>query len=154
MTIQESFFTETIPQLLDQLKPETQPKWGLLNPQAMIEHLVGSWRISNGKAEAPQMTPNDQLHQYREFLFSDQPFEANTKNPIMPEQEAPELRKPDLVSAKEQLKQEIHDFFAFFRENPHAQPIHPIFGPLDKEGWLQFQDKHMRHHFRQFGLLA
>lgn len=153
MEKQMQFFKETIPQLLDQLTPDTEPKWGILNPQAMLEHLVSSWRIANGKAEVSQAIPDDQLPQYRDFLFSDQPFEPETKNPVMPENESPALRKPDLEAAKQQLKQEIKDFFDYHASNPNAKPIHPIFGPLDKSGWLQFQEKHMTHHLNQFGLL-
>ncbi len=153
MKEKERFFKQEVPALLDNLEPFTAPKWGILNAQAMIEHLVGSWRISNGKAQAEQVTPEDQLPKYREFLFSDQPFQPHVKNPVMPENEAPALRKKDLKAAKAQLKQEIQDFFSYHEANPEEKPIHPVFGPLDAEGWLQFQYKHMRHHFWQFGLI-
>lgn len=153
MSEKTDFFKKTVPQALSRLHPDSQPKWGLLNAQAMIEHVIGSWRISNGKAEAQQVVTDEQLPKYREFLFSDQPFVPNTKNPIMPENEPPALRKPDLDSAKKQLEQEIADFFTYHQQNPGSKPVHPVFGPLDQEGWLTFQEKHMRHHFKQFDLL-
>ncbi len=153
MENQKKFFKETVPLLLDQLDPNSNPNWGLLNAQAMIEHLVSSWRIANGKAEVSQAIPDDQLPQYREFLFSDQPFKPGTKNPVMPENKAPDLRKPDLQAAIQQLNQEIKDFFDYHESNSNAKPVHPIFGPLDKAGWLKFQEKHMKHHLQQFGLL-
>jgi hypothetical protein len=153
MATKEKFFWEEVPQCLKQLTPDTSPDWGVLTPQAMIEHLVGSWRISNGKAQVERKTPKKELPKYRQFLYSDQPYEKNIKNPIMPENEPPPLRKPDLQSAKEQLLKEIDDFFDFFEQQPEATPVHPIFGALDKDGWLTFQYKHMRHHFKQFGIL-
>lgn len=149
----EKFFKETVPDLLDKLNADTKPEWGLLNAQAMIEHLVSSWRIANGKAKAQKAVPDDQIEAYRGFLFSDQGFERNIKNPILPENEAPALKKPDIKAAKGQLKQEIEDFFAYHEAYPDAQPVHPLFGPLDKNGWLVFQEKHVSHHFKQFGLL-
>jgi len=152
-SIQFVFFRQTVPNALSKLKTDTQPNWGLLNPQAMVEHLVGSWRISNGKSQARQITPDEQVSCYLKFLYSEEPFEPNVKNPIMPKGEPPPLRKPDLESAKAQLKQEIEDFFVYHKNNPGVQPVHPVFGPLDQEGWLIFQHKHMNHHFRQFGLL-
>ena len=153
MTPQETFFKETVPELLGQLAPDDKPLWGLLNPQAMVEHLVSSWRISNGKAKTDQVITDEQLPKYREFLFSNKPFGHNIKNPVMPENEAPALRKPDLNAAVEQFKQEVADFFYYHEQHPDARPIHPFFGPLDKGGWLMFQQKHTHHHLRQFGLL-
>lgn len=153
MNDHKDFFETKVPKALAQLSPDTQPQWGILNAQAMLEHVIGSWRISNGKAEAQQAVSDEELPKYREFLFSEQTFEPNVKNPIMPESEPPHLRKPDLESAKEQLQQEIADFFDYHRQNPGIQPVHPVFGPMDEEGWLIFQEKHMRHHFKQFGIL-
>ncbi len=148
-----SFFKEQVPQYLQKLKPDTSPQWGCLTPQAMVEHVVGSWRISNGKASVSCQTPPDQLKQYRQFLFSEASFEKNTKNPIMPEDRPPSLRKPNLQAAKKQLLKEIDDFFDYFDQHPGAEPVHPIFGALDKRGWLVFQYKHMWHHFKQFQLI-
>lgn len=138
--------------MLSRLSDDTAPKWGILTPQHMVEHLVSSWRISNGKAQAPCITPEERLSALRQFLFSDKPFQKNIKNPILPEGLTP-LRKKNLEEANQQLVNEIRDFFAYFEEHPNSKPIHPIFGELDKEGWLLFQEKHIKHHFEQFGLL-
>lgn len=149
----ESFIKEEVPAKLNELSEKAAPQWGILTPQAMVEHLVSSWRLANGKAEAKCEMPQEKLKAYRDFLFSDQSFEKNIKNPALPENETPKLRKSSLKEATEQLVGEIEDFFEFFKQNPSAQPEHPVFGALDKEGWLIFQYKHITHHFRQFNLI-
>lgn len=148
----EDFFKKDVAELIKNLKPDTKPKWGILTPQAMIEHIIGSWRISNGKARAKCVVPPEKLEKLRAFLFSDLPYEKNRKNPIMPVNSSPPHRKPDLESAKTQLVEDINDFFDYHQQHPDAEFIHPVFGKLDKKGWLIFQQKHIKHHFEQFGL--
>jgi hypothetical protein len=118
----------------------------------MVEHLVGSWRISNGNARVKPMLSEEEIEQRRSFLFSDRPYERNIPNPVFKDG-APPLRKTDLAAAIDQLEQEMNDFFDYHAEHPGAIEVHPVFGALDQEGWLTFQRKHMTHHLLQFGLL-
>lgn len=148
----ETYYLEEVPTILNRLNENSKPEWGNLTPQHMIEHLVSTWRISNGKSSAPQLTPDEKLPAYRKFLGSDAPFEKNIKNRLMGEG-LPALRKKSLQEAKNQLMEEIIDFFAHHKNHPDSKSIHPFFGELDKEGWLKFQEKHMDHHFRQFNLI-
>jgi hypothetical protein len=146
------FFTEEVPAALDKLTEDTVPEWGKMSPQHMIEHVVGSWRISNGRAQVKQMTSEEDLPRYRDFMFSDKPYKKNTMNSIFI-MGLPPLRKANLEEAKNQLRDEMKTFFEFHESNPGATFDHPVFGSLDMEGWLVFQRKHMGHHFTQFGLL-
>ena len=148
----EKFSQEEVPIMLKTLEPDTKPLWGILTAQHMVEHIVGSWRISNGKAEVECKTPEEKLKKYRKFLFSEKPYKRNMKNPIMPD-ELFQLRKPDLNSAITQLKGEIEDFFTYHEANPDTSPVHPIFNVLNKDEWLIFQKKHIGHHFGQFALM-
>ncbi len=148
------FFKKQLPELLRQLNPNQKPEWGVLNPQAMVEHLSSSWYISNGRAWVDQKTTDTEAEQYRMVLDSDEPMPPNTKNPGMPEGESPAIRKPDLASAIEMLEDEIQQFFKYFEQNPNARPAHPLFGPLSYYQWLQFQTMHIKHHLRQFNLIS
>lgn len=139
--------------VLDKLQDDTQPLWGILTPQHMLEHIVGSWRVSNGNAEARLAVSPEELQENRDFIYSDREFEENAKNPIMPPDGLWPLRKKSLEDAKQQLLKEVSDFFDYFDAHPNARPVHPIFGSLDKDGWLRFQRKHMQHHFRQFRMI-
>lgn len=126
-----------------------QPKWGSMNPQQMVEHIVGSWRISNGRAKAPAPPEGEDLARRRDFMFSDAPYPKNLMNPIFANG-LPPLRKPDLASALDQLKDEMEAFFGYHEATPNAIEMHPVYGPLDYGAWLHFQYKHMGHHLAQF----
>lgn len=146
------FFKQTIPAALDKLNEDTERVWGTMSPQAMVEHVVGSWMISNGRAQIGLVVPEESLPKRREFLFSDRPYERGIPNPTQ-SPGGQKLRKPDLQSAKDALLNEMDRFFEHHKENPEVIYTHPVFGNLDFDGWLVFQEKHMGHHFRQFGLI-
>ncbi len=146
------FFKKTVPESLEKLNEDTERVWGTMSPQAMVEHLVGTWMISNGRAKVDLAVPEDSLPKRRAFLFSDKEYARGIPNPVFGGKEQP-LRKPDLSAAKEALLKEIDRFFEHHEENPGLIYTHPVFGDLDFEGWLTFQKKHMGHHLRQFGLI-
>lgn len=151
MTDELSFFQRALVHLTE-LKADQKPEWGTMSAQEMVEHLVGTWRISNGNAEVNQYTSEEDAAERLEFLRNDVPFAKNIKNPIF-KNGLPPLRKSDLSAAIDQLKEEMEEFDRYFEAYPDAKPTHPIFGPLDRIDWLRFQEKHMLHHLRQFNLM-
>lgn len=148
----KAFFLKST-ELLRTLKEDQEPLWGSMSPQHMVEHLVGSWRISNGRARVPQMLSDDDIETRRVFLFSDKPYAKNIPNPTVKVQGNAPLRKESLSAAIDQLQDEMNSFFEYHASNTDAQEMHPVFGILDEKGWLLFQTKHMTHHMMQFGLL-
>ncbi|SDM58497.1 oxepin-CoA hydrolase / 3-oxo-5,6-dehydrosuberyl-CoA semialdehyde dehydrogenase [Catalinimonas alkaloidigena] len=147
------FLQETVPAMLDRLEAGAPRRWGKMSPQHAVEHLSYTVKLSNGKVTMAQVTPDDQLPRYREFLMSDRPFRENTVSPVMPP-EPPPLRYPDLATAKAKVKQELQDFYRYFAAHPTAQTVNPVFGPLTRDAWERFHAKHFAHHLRQFGLEA
>jgi hypothetical protein len=141
----------SIPARLRALDGDEQPIWGLMSPRHMVEHLVGSWMISNGKAQVKCIFEGDELAERRKFLFSDVPYQRNITNPVQGDGLA-KLRKADLASAIDQLESEIITFFEYHESNPQTMEVHPVFGVLDYEGWIVFQSKHMQHHLAQFNI--
>jgi len=148
----ENFFRQDLPKLLGKLSDDQKALWGKMTPQHMIEHVVGSWMISNGKHNAKLVIAEDLLPRNRNFLYSEIPYKQNTENKIMGKDLVP-LRKSNLDEAKDQLLKEVDTFFQFHKDNPGVKLVHPMFGELDYEGWLVFQKKHMTHHLKQFGLI-
>lgn len=153
MTVQDKAFFVRSTELLRTLDEEQEPNWGSMSPQHMVEHLVGSWRISNGRAQVPQMLSDEDVEVRRAFLFSDKPYAKNIPNPTSQTQGNAPLRKESLNAAIDQLQDEINAFFEYHENNQDAQEMHPVFGLLDFSGWMTFQTKHMTHHMMQFGLL-
>lgn len=140
-----------IPDQLRTLDPEAKAAWGIMTPQHMVEHLVSTWMISNGRFRVKEALSPEEIAKRREFLFSDTPYAKSITNPVQGDG-LQKLRKSSLAEAIDQLEREMKTFFEYHNQHPDAIETHPVFGPLDREGWLIFQAKHMGHHMAQFGL--
>lgn len=138
---------------LEALAPQTEPLWGIMTPQHMVEHLSASIRMSNGKLYLSQMIADEDIPKRLEFLYSDVPFEKNIRQQNSPEGLRP-LRCGSMQEAIALLHEMLRLFEQHFAEKPNDKPIHPFFGPLTKAQWIRFHYRHMQHHFSQFGISA
>ena len=149
----ENFLRTRLITYLQQLDPATQPKWGKMNVQQMIEHYAGdAVRNASGRLKTDKiLTPAENLERMREFMMSDKPFKENTQNPLMGKEPAP-LRYNTIQAAIGALQQEIIYFFEAFEKNPQLITRNPFFGDLNFEQSVQLLYKHALHHLRQFGV--
>jgi len=145
------FITTDLVPLLRTLHPDKAAKWGKMNPQQMVEHLSGFFKVSSNKLHFPLVTPADQLPKFKEFLRSDKAFRENTKAPVLPEAPLP-VQFASLADAVNELEKEINDFLHHFKDSPGLTTQHPVFGDLDFEDWVLLHYKHVVHHAKQFGL--
>jgi len=136
---------------LDILSEGTKALWGIMTPQHMIEHLMLTFRISSKKLKVECITPPERIPLMKKILMSERPLPKGFKNPVMGEGLS-DLMFPDLITGKEELKNEMKDYIEFFDMNPEAEILNPTFGNLNKKEWEQFHYKHMKHHFQQFGI--
>jgi hypothetical protein len=152
MTDEKAAFikNELVP-LIKKLKAEEKGKWGKMNAQQMTEHVSAFFKVSTGKIYFPLTTPLDHLPKYKEFLLSEKEFRENTKAPVLPEEPLP-LRFATMDEAVEDLEISINDFFIFFNDDPSKTTLHPAFGELNFNEWVQLHHKHAMHHLKQFGL--
>lgn len=141
----------SLPDKLRGLSPDQKPEWGNMSAQHMVEHVVGSWRISNGRTKVKAVLAPKDVAQRRTFMLSDEPYPRNLANPLF-SKGLPPLRKASLNDAIDQLEDEMRAFFAYHESHPDAVETHPIYGDMTFEEWLHFQAKHMGHHLAQFGL--
>ena len=139
--------------MLYQLQPDVVPLWGIMTPQHMVEHLSASIRMSNGKLRLEQKIADEDIPARLTFLYSDAPFPKNIRQANSPEGLRP-LRCQNMAEAIALLEEMLRVFEQHFLAQPDDKPIHPLFGPLNHEQWMQFHMRHMRHHFTQFRLLA
>lgn len=153
MDQQKLYFLSTrlIP-LLKSLPVDRLRRWGKMNPQQMIEHLSGFFRVSTNKLHFPLVTPEDQLPKLKEFLRSEKEFRENTKAPVLPEEPMP-VQFASLSDAVDDLEKEINDFLNLFNNEVDLTTQHPVFGNLNFEDWVLLHYKHAAHHLKQFGLL-
>jgi oxepin-CoA hydrolase/3-oxo-5,6-dehydrosuberyl-CoA semialdehyde dehydrogenase len=140
--------------LIMSITEDAVPKWGVMGPQNMIEHMSVIFAISNGKINAPVITPPEKIEAVKaRFFLEDTPFPHGVVAPGTDPGQPNPLRYASLDEAKSMLQQHIERFFKFYVENPDVTPSHPFFGPLTEEEWLFFHVKHLRHHLTQFALL-
>jgi len=83
-------------------------------------------------------------------LMSEKEFRENTKAPILPEEPLP-LRHSTIDEAITDLENQVKNFFTYFNDDPEKKTLHPAFGELNFEEWVQLHHKHVKHHLKQFG---
>mgnify|MGYP001191168290 CR=1 FL=1 len=140
-----------IAERLRELNGFEKPFRALMSPQHLLEYLVESRMISNGKAQLKCIFQWDKLAERRKFLFSNVSYKRNITNLVQGDSLA-KLRKADLTNAIDQLESEIIAFFEYHESNPQAMEVDPVFGVLDYDGWIMFKSKHMQHHLAQFNI--
>jgi len=136
---------------LDELKPNTKPKWGGMSAQQMIEHLSDSIKISSGKLKLGLEIPEEKISKMQEILASDKEMPKNFEVPFA-KKDTP-LQHEELALSIDEFLLEWIDFEEHFSENSNTTEIHPYYGPLNYFQWLRLHSKHFTHHFQQFGLL-
>ena len=137
---------------LNLIGENTQPLWGKMSAQHMVEHLILAVRMGNGKLKLECINPPDKLPTLKKILMSSRPMPKGFVNPVIGQDNLP-FNYSSLDEAISKLKEEIEVYFHFFEENPDAKPVNVTFGELNKTEWDQFQKKHFTHHLGQFGLL-
>jgi len=138
--------------LLNKLKAEEKGKWGKMNAQQIIEHLSEFFRVSTEKKHFPLNTPLEHLPKLKAFLMSEKEFRENTNASFLSEEPLP-LQYSNLSEAINILQTELNYFFEFFEKEPFKTTLHPAFGELNFDEWIQLHHKHVTHHLKQFGLI-
>ncbi|HLP56940.1 MAG TPA: DUF1569 domain-containing protein [Fluviicola sp.] len=144
---------ETILSYLDRLTPETKAQWGQMGAQRMVEHLTESLQIATGKNPQPLEIPEERIERMIAFLASDKPLMQNVAVPFATPEMNSKLRHDELDLAIDEFVEEWLYFEELYDSNPERTAIHPYYGPLNYEQWMRLNQKHLTHHFRQFGLI-
>ena len=135
------------------LKDESKPQWGKMDPQQMVEHLIKSIKMSNGKIDAELITPFKKIESLKKSLFSSRTLSQIPEIDLLPGAPPP-YEIDNMFFAKQVLYEEVIEFYRYYEKTSYATPMHPTFGRLNKKGWETFHTKHFFHHFSQFGLLS
>jgi hydroxymethylglutaryl-CoA reductase len=152
MKMQINFLQNEFPVLLNQLKDETKPIWGIMSAQQMVEHLGRSFLIANGTVKFDVLMVDDETSKKKlDWILTNAPVEQNMKSPFVPKTPEP-LKYPNLDTAKSKMLEQLNKVFLFYNNFPNETLIHPMFGPLDFDHQIAFLYKHIQHHCKQFGL--
>ena len=123
-----------------------RPKWGKMNSEEMLTHLINGLRMAIGElSPRPKKLPI-RYTPLRQLIVYLAPWPRNAPT-------APELLPSNPVAieeAKRELLRLIEDVGG--RGAQREWPEHPAFGPLGRRGWGVVVWKHLDHHLRQFGV--
>lgn len=147
----KKFLEDQFISLVKTIDPATSARWGKMNAQQMVEHVAGFFRISTEKLKLPFVTPLEQLPKFRAFLLSEKEFRENTKAPVLPDEPLP-VRYTTMDESVVDLEKQVQYFFEYFSGDAEKTTLHPVFGELNFEDWVQLHHKHVKHHLKQFGV--
>lgn len=154
---QEVFVEMTDAQIeksLSKLAHDTQPQWGILTPQHLLEHLEVGYKIMSGEIQDFEIaTPEKILDKVHHSLYNYDKFPKGTQFPTMKKGELEALVHPDFETAKTKFMEARAAYLNFFKENPEAVLKNMVFGELNRYESYLLERKHLNHHFEQFGLL-
>src|ERR1051325_10767860 len=100
------FLQNDLIRLLKTLPGETKGQWGLMNAQQMVEHMIDSVQVANGKKVYPTITPEEKLPAFKAFMLSDKEFKQNTKNALINDIPPP-VKYPTMLEAVNVLENEL-----------------------------------------------
>lgn len=145
---------ELVQNALNKLTEDTKPKWGILTPQHLMEHLEESYRILSGEIQDFEIVTSEKiLDKVQASLYNYEKFPQNSQFPTMKKGELEALKHPDLETAKQKMLEAREAYLNFFKENPDARLKNMVFGHLNKYESYLLERKHLNHHFEQFGIL-
>ncbi|AUC14099.1 hydroxymethylglutaryl-CoA reductase, degradative [Tenacibaculum sp. SZ-18] len=137
---------------LQSLTINSEPIFGDMNAQQMIEHLSAVTKIPNGNWKVDIFVDDEKAARRKPFLNTENELQLGFKASFLSENPTP-LKFNSIEEAINDLINQVNIFFEVFEKDPSRTITHPFFGDLDFEYWKKFQVKHFTHHFKQFGLV-
>ena len=131
---------------LQHVTADTKPRWGKMNAEQMLAHLVEAMRMGLGEVTT---RPKKMITRYPPFrqLFVyllPWPKGAPTARELLPaDRRSVDDSKRELVRLVNRIAE---------RRQEQDWPDHPAFGKLSARGWGVLGWRHIDHHLRQFGL--
>lgn len=135
------------------LTEETKAEWGIMTAQHMVEHLEYWMQIALGQIPCDILTPADKIEKYQEFLWNHRPMDKGFQHALLRKGKTEDLRFSNLDEAKKALIKLLLETETYFKENPEGTLKNPTFGNLGRYEWSLLMNKHVNHHFKQFGLI-
>jgi len=131
---------------IDRVSSGAKPRWGKMNAELMLRHLVESLRMAIGELPVkPRKLP---LRHFplKQLVIYWLPFPKGA--PTAPELLPKETGTTD--TSKGELARLMQAFAARAKET--RWPEHPAFGKLTVQAWGVLVYRHFDHHLRQFGV--
>lgn len=146
------FLTQQLPLLLQSLAADRVPKFGIMTPQHMVEHLTWVTKATPKRRGEPAAEPNKSQLYFRRFIDKGAPFEHRPKAGITVADLQP-LRSADLASAIAALEKATAQFYELAEKNPAHVSYNDMMGAFNLHELELFLYQHGRWHAYQFGLI-
>lgn len=144
--------TEKLKTSLNLLTQDAPAQFGIMTPQHMVEHLIITFKLSQGKISLPEKDPSPKALQAKQaILYGDMDLPRGIKAPGIGDQLL-DLKYGSLEEAKEHLLKSLENYHNYYYDNEGIKHYHPAFGRLNYGEWTAFHHKHFKHHFGQFGI--
>lgn len=145
----ESNTTENSLSRLKKLSPTTQPAWGKMNAGQMLAHLNVAYDMAFDKTDIKvNGIARFMLKTFvKNKVVGEKPFSKNGQTApffVMKEDKDFEKEKQALITNIKEVEAKGKSWF----EGKQS----PSFGPLSSSEWSQLFQKHIEHHFEQFGI--
>lgn len=147
-TFEQSSYENNL-ERLEKLNPESKPLWGKMNIAQMLAHLNVAYNITYNKSlpKAKGFKKFFMKLVVKKIVTGEKPFSKNGRT-------APEFLitdKKEFTKEKETLIKYITDTFnkgeKYFDRKENIS-----FGKLTAKEWSNLFQKHLNHHFEQFGV--
>ena len=146
----QTFLTEEIPQRLSNLKEDTLPKFGLMTPQHMVEHLILMTKMAvRIYGDAPESPTEGQL-KFKKFIEKGAQFQYRPSDKTAAD--LPKLKYGSLQEALDNYPQGINGFYAHYEADPKFISFNVFQGKLGFEDLEFLHFRHFKYHLEQFGL--
>lgn len=133
---------------IDQLRPDSERRWGKMNVAQMLAHCVVPLEMASGRYK-PKRQLLGRLIGWMAIknYLSDAPFKQGL--PTASNFIVSDAREFNVEKSK--LKTLLKQFHEGGEANATTHP-HSFFGKLTQKQWGETQYKHLDHHLRQFGV--
>lgn len=128
------------------LSASSSRRWGTLDVEGMLQHLILSSRMALGELPVPSVNKRAfQMFPLKHLLLYVVPFPKGAPT-------APAL-KPSVSEAFELERTTLLELIERIGTGPRdgVGPTHPLFGPMTRREWGVVTYKHADHHLKQFG---
>lgn len=136
-------------QRIEALSIETQPRWGKMNAAQMLAHLNVAYDIAYDRIQVK----NNALMRFllksmvKKMVVSEKPYKQNgptSKAFLISSEKNFETEKKKLIENIKATEEKGEVYF--------EGKINQSFGKLTSKEWSNMFQKHMDHHFNQFGI--
>ena len=146
----QKFLTVEMPQRLSKLKEDSLPKFGLMTPQHMVEHLILMTKMAiRIYGQAPE-TPTEGQLKFKKFIEKGAHFEYRPSDKTAVD--LPKLKYGSLQEAIDSYPQGINGFYTHYEADPGFLSFNPFQGNLGYEDLEFLHARHFEYHLGQFGL--